>query len=46
MAFDFDMIKDIYSNIVSNVNEAKKVVKKPFTLTEKILYSHRQIRQF
>jgi len=40
MAFDFDMIKDIYSNIVSNVNEAKKVVKKPFTLTEKILYSH------
>ena len=40
MAFDFDMIKKIYSNIVKNVDEAKKVVDKPFTLTEKILYSH------
>ena len=40
MAFDFDMIKKIYSNIVKNVDEAKKVIDKPFTLTEKILYSH------
>ena len=40
MAFDFDMIKKIYSNIVKNVDEAKKVIDKPLTLTEKILYSH------
>ena len=40
MAFDFDMIKKIYSNIVKNVDEAKTVIDKPFTLTEKILYSH------
>ncbi len=40
MAFDFDMIKKIYSDIVKNVNEAKAIIDKPFTLTEKILYSH------
>ena len=40
MAFDFDMIKNIYSDIVNNVDEAKKIIDKPFTLTEKILYSH------
>ncbi len=40
MAFDFDMIKKIYSDIVKNVDEAKKIVDKPFTLAEKILYSH------
>ena len=40
MVFDFDMIKKIYSDIVNNVDEAKKIIDKPFTLTEKILYSH------
>ena len=40
MAFDFDMIKNVYSNIVKNVDEAKKIVNKPLTLSEKILYSH------
>lgn len=40
MAFDFNMIKKIYSDIVNNVDEAKKIIDKPFTLTEKILYSH------
>ena len=40
MAFDFDMIKKVYSNIVKNVDEAKKIVNKPLTLSEKILYSH------
>ena len=37
MVFDFDMIKKIYSDIVNNVDEAKKIINKPFTLTEKIL---------
>ena len=40
MAFDFDMIKNVYSNIVNNVDEAKNIIRKPLTLTEKILYSH------
>jgi len=34
------MIKKVYSNIVKNVDEAKKIVNKPLTLSEKILYSH------
>ena len=40
MAFDFNMIKEVYSNIVKNVEEARKFVNKPLTLSEKILYSH------
>ncbi len=40
MAFDFEMIKNVYSNIVKNVDEAKKIANKPLTLSEKILYSH------
>ena len=40
MAFDFDMIKNVYSDIVKNVDEAKKIANKPLTLSEKILYSH------
>ena len=40
MAFDFNMIKEVYSNIVKNVDEARKFVDKPMTLSEKILYSH------
>ena len=40
MAFDFKMIKEVYSNIVKNVEYARKFVNKPLTLSEKILYSH------
>jgi aconitate hydratase len=40
MAFDLDMIKKVYSNYGSKVNAARKVVGKPLTLTEKILYAH------
>ena len=40
MAFNFDMIKKTYSDIVKNVDEAKKIIDRPLTLTEKILYSH------
>ena len=40
MAFDFNMIKEVYTNIVKNVEEARKFVNKPLTLSEKILYSH------
>jgi aconitate hydratase len=40
MAFDFEMIKAVYSQIGARVEAARKIVGKPLTLTEKILYSH------
>ncbi|QWX84482.1 aconitate hydratase [Cellulophaga sp. HaHaR_3_176] len=40
MAFDIDMIKGVYSNMSKRVDEARKIVGKPLTLSEKILYSH------
>tara|TARA_A100001011_G_scaffold9107_1_gene10308 strand:+ start:36147 stop:38405 length:2259 start_codon:yes stop_codon:yes gene_type:complete len=40
MAFDFNVIKEVYSRIVKKVDEAKKLIEKPLTLSEKILYSH------
>jgi len=40
MAFDIEMIKNTYSRMGDRITAAKKVVGKPLTLTEKILYSH------
>jgi aconitate hydratase len=40
MAFDIEMIKNTYSKMGEKIAAAKKVVGKPLTLTEKILYSH------
>lgn len=40
MAYDIDMIKKVYSQLAERVDEARKVVGKPLTLSEKILYSH------
>jgi aconitate hydratase A / 2-methylisocitrate dehydratase len=40
MAFDVDMIKLVYNTMVNRVDSAKKIVGKPLTLAEKILYSH------
>ncbi|MCK0180239.1 aconitate hydratase [Flavobacteriaceae bacterium S0862] len=40
MAFDIDMIKKVYSQMAERVDAARKVVGKPLTLSEKILYSH------
>lgn len=40
MAFDLDMIKEVYSRLGDRVEKARNVVGKPLTLTEKILYSH------
>ena len=40
MAFDLEMIKKVYSEMGENISEARKVVGRPLTLTEKILYSH------
>ena len=40
MVFDLEMIKKIYSSIKEKVDHAQSVCKHPFTLSEKILYSH------
>jgi len=40
MAFDIDMIKEVYSNMGARVEAARKLTGKPLTLAEKILYSH------
>ncbi len=40
MAFDNEMIKKLYADFGSRINAARKVVGKPLTLTEKILYAH------
>ncbi len=40
MAFDIDMIKDVYSRMDERIQAARKVVNTPLTLAEKILYTH------
>ena len=40
MVFDLEMIKNIYSSIKEKVDHAQSICKHPFTLSEKILYSH------
>src|SRR5438874_9614379 len=40
MVFDLDMIKKVYAAIPGRIAKARKVVNKPLTLSEKILYSH------
>ena len=40
MVFDIEMIKKVYTNFGAKVLAARKAVKRPLTLTEKILYSH------
>jgi len=40
MAFDIDMIKDVYSKMAERVDAARDKVGRPLTLSEKILYAH------
>ena len=40
MAFDIDVIKRVYSEMSSRIENAKKIIGKPLTLSEKVLYSH------
>ncbi len=40
MAFDIDMIKKVYSQMVKRVDKAREITGKSLTLSEKILYSH------
>ncbi len=40
MAFDIEMIKEVYSRMTSRVDTARELVGRPLTLSEKILYNH------
>ena len=40
MAFDIDMIKNVYATMAERVDAAREITGKPLTLAEKILYSH------
>lgn len=40
MAFDIDMIKKVYAHMAERVDQAREIVGRPLTLSEKILYSH------
>ena len=40
MAFDIEMIKLVYARLEERITEARKLVGKPLTASEKILYSH------
>jgi len=40
MVFDLDMIKAVYAKYPERIAAARKVVGKPLTLSEKILYAH------
>ncbi len=40
MAFDIEMIKSVYARFPERVEAAKKLLERPMTLAEKILYAH------
>jgi aconitate hydratase len=40
MVFDLDMISKVYQNFKNEVDNARKLIGKPLSLTEKILYTH------
>ena len=40
MVFDLDLIKKVYAEFEGKVNEAKKILNRPMTFSEKVLYAH------
>jgi aconitate hydratase len=40
MAFDIDMIRRVYAQFGEKVDQTRKLLNRPLTLTEKILYAH------
>ncbi|MFA8449949.1 MAG: aconitate hydratase [Bacteroidales bacterium] len=40
MAFDLEMIKGVYTRMAERVDSAKKVLGRPMTYAEKVLYAH------
>ena len=45
MAFDIEMIRELYAKLPARVEAARKMTGKPLTLSEKILYSHLHANQ-
>lgn len=40
MVFDIDMIRKVYEALPEKINQAKELLQRPLTLTEKILFAH------
>lgn len=40
MAFDIEMIRKVYAQLGEKVNRTRKMLNRPLTLTEKIIYAH------
>ncbi len=40
MAFDIEMIKEVYSRMPGRIQQAREILGRPLTLAEKILYTH------
>jgi len=40
MAFDINMIRNVYNTMGARIEKARELIGKPLTLSEKILYSH------
>ncbi len=40
MAFDLDLVKQVYAELPGKVEAARRMLGRPMTLTEKILYTH------
>ena len=40
MLFDINLIRKVYSDLPGKIDSARKLVAKPLTLAEKVLYSH------
>ncbi len=40
MAFDINMIREVYKNLPSRIEKARQLIGRPLSLSEKILYSH------
>ncbi|MFZ1280099.1 MAG: hypothetical protein WAR59_04635, partial [Ignavibacteriaceae bacterium] len=40
MTANYDMIKKVYSNYKERLTEIRKVVNRPLTYAEKVLYTH------
>ena len=40
MAFDIEMIQSVYARLENRISQARKLIGKPLTASEKILYSH------
>ena len=40
MAFDINIIKEVYRQMPARIEKARQLVGRPLTLSEKILYSH------